>query len=214
MQPSKPYHDDGAAPSVGAAAHDNLSQVIAELDAVIAELEGAAAGNRSLDARIHLGIRVMAGHGQDIASLLINEGVSWPTVEATLDDAIPRYTTSLDAALEGERIVFVLRSARRAQWVAMQKAAGEEVLGWAATEALARRLAALKSWRADMAAAVADRSTGREAAVPMPGTMGSDGANEAGVPAADDGQDREGADIEERTVREQAREGKDWEVLF
>lgn len=134
---------------------DSPDNVLATLDDVIAEIEAASIGSETLDARIHFGFRVMVGQSQDLASLLIAEGISWPTVKAALDDVIPPFTTSLDASLDGERIVFVLRSEKRRRWGAMQRtASGQEVLGWARTEPLARRLAALKSWRTDLAAAI------------------------------------------------------------
>ena len=83
--------------------------------------------------------------------LLIKEGVSWPTVQETLNEIVPPYSTSLDAALRGEEIVFAIRSAKGRRWGAMQRtASGGEELAWAATEPLARRLAALKSWRAEL----------------------------------------------------------------
>ena len=189
VQPLRPYRDDAvAACSSAAATGETRSQVVAELDAVIAEIEGAAQGSRSLDARIHFGVRVMAGRGADMAAMLIREGISWPTVEAALDEAMPRYTTSLDAALEGERVIFVLRSETRGQWGAMQKAAGEEIMAWAATEALARRLVALKSWRAEMARAPEARPAGEP---------------DWHSPGAQPG-----------FIAEKERAEKDWEVLF
>lgn len=56
------------------------------------------------------------------------------------------YTTSLDAALPGENIVLSMYSAARGCWVAIQRRPdGEEVMCDGATEALARRIAALRS---------------------------------------------------------------------
>lgn len=125
--------------------------LLSDLAGLIAEIEGAAAGNEALDARIHFGFRVATRRSPDIAALLIEQGITWSTVEAVLDEQIPPFTTSLDAALEGEEITFVIRSTKRQCWGAMQKArCGEEVLAWAATEPLARRLAALVAWRVDV----------------------------------------------------------------
>jgi hypothetical protein len=139
---------------------DSLVDVLMALDELIAEIEAAEDGSDSLDARIHFGFRVMADKCQDHASLLIKEGISWPTVKAVLDDVIPAYTTSLDAFLDGEKIVFVIRSAKRRRWGAMQMASsGKEVLGWARTEPLARRLAALMNWRNDIAALIEEEET-------------------------------------------------------
>lgn len=132
-------------------------EFIVELGALIAELEAADGGSQSLDTRIHHGFRVLGGHGEDMVSLLIKEGVSWPTVQATQKEIVPPYSTSLDAALQGEEIVFAIRSARGHRWGAMQRtASGGEELAWAATEPLARRLAALKSWHADLQKALDD----------------------------------------------------------
>jgi hypothetical protein len=125
--------------------------LVADLAVLIAEIEGATAGNTALDARIHFGFRVATRRSPDIAALLIETGITWPTVEAVLDEQIPPFSTSLDAALEGEDITFVIRSTKRRRWGAMQKArCGDEVLAWAATEPLARRLAAIRAWRVDL----------------------------------------------------------------
>jgi len=157
---------------------------LASLDALIAEIEAAPVGSAALDARLHYGIRVSSRQSADIAAVMVEQGISWPTVEQVLEDQIPPFTTSLDAALEGENISFVIRSAKRGQWGAMQKAAtGEEVLVWAATEPLARRLAAIRAWRTDLEKA-AER------------------AQKASVPAASGGEPAG------------AHGSGDWEVLF
>lgn len=118
----------------------------ANLATLITEIEDATGGSEALDARIHFGYRVAARRSPDISTILIDEGISWPIVEAVLEEQIPPFTTSLDASLAGEDISFVIRSTKRGRWGAMQKArGGEEVLAWAATEALARRLAALRT---------------------------------------------------------------------
>ncbi len=134
--------------------------LLADLDALIAEIESAEVGNAALDARIHFGFRIATRRTPDIAALLIEQGITWPTVEAILDEQIPPFTTSLDAALESEDITFTVRSAKRQLWGAMQKArCGEEVLAWATTEPLARRLAAIRAWRLDLEKSTAAAST-------------------------------------------------------
>ena len=134
--------------------------LLADLAALIAEIEEATSGNSALDARIHFGFRVATRRSPDIAALLIEQGITWPTVEAVLDDQIPPFTTSLDAALEGEDIIFVVRSAKQRRWGAMQKAGGgEEILAWAATEPLARRLAAIRARHVDLAKFAATLNT-------------------------------------------------------
>ncbi len=152
-----------AGQSAGTAPNDDSEEpaaptLLSDLAVLIAEIEGAPAGSTALDARIHFGFRVAARRAPDTAALLIEEGITWPTVEAVLDEQIPPFTTSLDAALEGEEIAFVIRSTKRQRWGAMQRArCGEEALAWAATEPLARRLAALHAYRLDLErAAVSD----------------------------------------------------------
>ena len=130
--------------------------LIADLAVLIGEIEAASDGGSALDARIHVGFRVATRRAHDIAALLIETGITWPTVEAVMDEQIPPFTTSLDAALEGEDITFVIRSTKRRRWGAMQKArCGEEILAWAATEPLARRLAAIQAWRVDLESSTA-----------------------------------------------------------
>ncbi len=159
--------------------------LLADLAVLISEIEAASEGGSALDARIHFGFRVAMQRAPDMAALLIETGITWPTVEAVMDEHIPPFTTSLDAALEGEDITFVIRSTKRRRWGAMQKArCGEEILAWAATEPLARRLAAIQAWRVDLE---------RSSAVPNPPSMTT---AKNGEPA-------------EASVRE-----GDWEVMF
>ncbi len=153
--------------------------LLADLEALISEVESAPVGNEALDARIHFGFRVATRRAPDIAALLIEQGVTWPTVDAVLDEQIPPFTTSLDAALEGEDIIFAVRSAKRRRWGAMQKAScGEEVLAWAATEPLARRLAALRVWQVDLEKSAAAAST-------KPATLPFEPAAPAETPAGE-----------------------------
>jgi hypothetical protein len=163
--------------------------LLADLAALITEIEGAPAGSAALDARIHFGFRVATQGSPDISALLIEQGITWPTVEAVLDEQIPPFTTSLDAALEGEDITFVIRSTKRGRWGAMQKArCGEEILAWAATEPLARRLSALRACYVDMEKTAAVANVANEtppATLPTPEIQ-------ADAPAGE----------------------KDWEVLF
>lgn len=122
------------------------------LDELAEMLAAAPGGSREIDRRLHYGIEVMLSGRTDLAATMIREGISWPTVSAAVDDRVPPYTSSLDAALAGENVVFVIRSERRGLWGAMQRTrSGREVLVWAATEPLARRLAAVESLRADAA---------------------------------------------------------------
>ncbi len=108
--------------------------------------------------------------------LLVEEGYPWHVVSELLDEELPPYTTTLDAALPGENIVLALYSPRRGRWAAVQETpAGEQVLVWAASECLARRRAALKAMRAILlprAAPAPAKPAARPAprAVPRPAT--------------------------------------------
>ncbi len=129
---------------------DNADDLVA-LDELIETLEMAERGTRTLDIRIEYCLGVALGGRVDIAGTLIEEGISWETVSETLDSRVPPYTTSLDAALEGEAIEFAVKSEKRERWGAMHRSKHrQEFLAWAATEPLARRLAALKGRRADL----------------------------------------------------------------
>lgn len=119
--------------------HD--AEALAEL---VSKLEAASAADRRLDLQIEYCVGVAFQDREDIAKLLIDEGFAWGTVSEALDDHVPAYTSSLDAALPGENIVFTVRSERRGRWGAVHRSQdGRDHLKWAATECLARRLAAL-----------------------------------------------------------------------
>ena len=78
--------------------------------------------------------------------MLIEEGFSWAAIGEVLASEAAGYTGSLDAALPWERVVFTMYSRKRRQWSAIHRAAdGRETAAWAATEPLARRLAAMKA---------------------------------------------------------------------
>jgi len=197
-------------------AEDCAIEVLRELDAVIAELEAATEGTAALDGRVQFGFRVLADRSPDIAALLISEGISWPTVQAVLDDVIPPYTTSLDAAVDGENVMLVVRSARRKGWGAMQRTSwGGEVMGWAATEALARRLAALKTHRAEMALAIGEERKARERRSAARGSADRPAAavDTAWTAPAAPAESAAGAGGRIRGERVEEKE-KDWEVLF
>lgn len=214
--------------------HLSEAEYIDELGALICELESAKCGSKALDVRIHYGFRMSDDKGEDVASLLIREGVSWPTVQAALDEIVPPYSTSLDAALEGEEIVFSVRSSRDHRWGAMQRtASGGEELAWAATEPLARRLAALRSLRANLQKSLEDSreqpddaATGAiEAGGPTtpapeepPAAGDATNALDELPPADDETIAARHEDEPERVERENAdsrdQKEKDWEILF
>jgi hypothetical protein len=122
------------------------------LDELIDVLAAAPCGTREIDVRIDYGLGVMLSGRADLAGTLIREGISWQTVSEVIDSRVPAYSTSLDAAVEGENVIFAIRSDKRGKWGALHRArCGREVLVWAATEPLARRLAALEGRRVDAA---------------------------------------------------------------
>jgi hypothetical protein len=136
------------------------------VDELIAALQRAHAGDRQLDLRIEYCIGVILGGRLDLARLMIDEGFSWDKVSNVLEGRVPPYTTSLDAAVENENIVFVIRSDKRGKWGAIHRDAdGEEHLAWAADEKLARRCAAMKGLRAGLAVA-APADEGEQAGEP------------------------------------------------
>jgi hypothetical protein len=92
------------------------------MDDLIARLEAATEGGAVNDVYIELAI-----HGR-----------------ATRDPPVPHYTTSLDAALPDEKIIKTEIDAQG--WHATALAVdGRSVYGFGRTEALARRIAALKA---------------------------------------------------------------------
>lgn len=111
---------------------------------LVSALESAETGEPSLDLRIRHGIpgaqvRVAATDAAITAEL------SRDSVEAILGDMVSPYSRSLDASLPDENIVFAMYSREKERWVAVHRdAAGREYVSWAATEALARRAAAVR----------------------------------------------------------------------
>lgn len=206
----------GSALQGAPSAEDRAEEVLCELDAVIAELENAAQGGAALDGRVHFGFRVLADQSPDIAALLISEGLSWPTVQAVLDDAIPPYTTSLDAAVDGENVMLVLRSTKRRRWGAMQRTSwGGEVMGWAATEPLARRLAALKARRAEMSKAIEEEKKARARREALDGREDHPAGNTGVLWRAEPETPGNNVATADEIRGEKAEEKeKDWEVLF
>ena len=97
---------------------------------LITRLESATAGNRALDAAVAVSLNIS------------------PTQEDH-ETYPPRYTTSLDAALPGEYIIRVVRSVRGNVWEAEMQRYDKFYRGVGRTEALARRIAALKAMVAE-----------------------------------------------------------------
>ncbi len=116
------------------------------LDRLLASLADAHEGSRELDIIMSFALGETSGEAGKMVELLVDEGYAWDIVSELLDHDLPAYTTSLDAALPGENIVFSVYSTRRRMWGAAHRIAdGQHVMRWAATECLARRLAALSA---------------------------------------------------------------------
>ncbi|HEY9547901.1 MAG TPA: hypothetical protein VIR45_00240 [Kiloniellaceae bacterium] len=113
---------------------------------VVSALQTAPSGSQELDCMISYALELARGEfDQVMMQLLVSEGYSWNVISEIWEGKVARYTQSLDCAVEGENIAFVMKSERRAQWAAAHKSAdGTEYVAWARTEILARRLAALK----------------------------------------------------------------------
>lgn len=109
-------------------------------------LEKADRGSARLD--LLIGYLVDAASPDDLRRIeLFREDGYLPDRIAELTGFVPMpYTTSLDAALPGENIVLAMYSAARGRWAAIHRRSdGEEDMAWGATEALARRAAALRA---------------------------------------------------------------------
>jgi hypothetical protein len=122
----------------------------------MASLASAETGSRELDIIISFVLGATSGEAGRLVALLVEEGYPWDIVSELLDHDLPAYTSSLDAAIPGENIVLSIYSSRRRRWGAAHGTAdGQHVLRWAATECLARRLAALSA----LIAAASDAET-------------------------------------------------------
>ena len=113
-------------------------------DELLESLGSARHGGRELDLIICNLLGDTSSEAGKMIRLLVEEGYPWHVVSELLDEDLPPYTSTLDAALPGENIVLALYSPRRGRWAAVHETpAGEQVLAWAANECLARRRAAL-----------------------------------------------------------------------
>ncbi|RMD64262.1 MAG: hypothetical protein D6826_02925 [Alphaproteobacteria bacterium] len=122
------------------------------LDKLLGSLESAQAGSRELDIIVTFVLGDTATDAGRMIQILVEEGYPWDVVSELLDEDVPAYTSSLDAAVPGEAIVLSAYSSKRGRWLAAHRNDdGGRVLAWAASECLARRLAALKALRATLA---------------------------------------------------------------
>lgn len=214
----------------------NRSQQPKTADDLIAALESAETGSRMLDVQLAYFLSE-ATEGSDggpanprlpakwhalgefpaIAKIMLDEGFSWQSVCDVLDCEAPAYTTSLDASIPGENIVFVIRSAKRSRWGAIHKTAeGGEIFGWGATEALARRTAAMRAWKK---AAIEAQGKVRPAAERMEDRTDElrpdpAAAESASRKSAINGRDNEVSLEQSLGHAMSEQEDRDWEILF
>ncbi|MFQ5741956.1 MAG: hypothetical protein ACE5HV_00025 [Acidobacteriota bacterium] len=112
-----------------------------EIDDLIVQLEAAERGSREFDEKI----TALLGVAKQVK--LKGSDVLWKWADGTLHCNPPKYTTSLDAALPGENIVSTTKSEHGWAATNLDKHTQAQTFGNAHTEALARRIAALKARR-------------------------------------------------------------------
>jgi len=124
-----------------------IIQHSATIEDLLEKLCSAHEGGLKLDTLL---VYAVAGADLRTGTLrdVITEGsFSREVTDELLDDRPPPFTRSLDAVVPGENIVLSTYSDKRGQWAAVQREAdGREFMSWAATEALARRAAALQAF--------------------------------------------------------------------
>lgn len=114
------------------------------LTTLLPVLERAKAGSPRLDLLISYVVDESSPDDLRRIELFSDEGYMPERVAALLGYVPPAYTTSLDAAVPGENVVLSMYSPAKARWAAIhRRSSGHEDLHWGATEALARRIAAL-----------------------------------------------------------------------
>ena len=119
------------------------------IDDLIAALERAPSGSAELDRMVAFQLGLPLGESDQMIKLLLFEGYGWDVISELVQSENPSFTTALDARIPGENVVLAMRSAKRGQWAAIHRSAGgTDFIAWAASEALARRAAALRGLRA------------------------------------------------------------------
>ncbi len=195
-------------------------------DKLLESLGRAQHGSRELDIIICNLFGDASSQAGKMIRLLVEEGYPWHVVSELLDEDLPPYTTTLDAALPGENIVLALYSPRRGRWAAVHETpAGEQVLVWAATECLARRRAALKAIGATLLpravpASAKPPAPAKPAARPVPRAVPRPPTGAAAAQPAPSPHgwslvpDPEAApeDVEPEDVEEEGEE--EWKILF
>lgn len=115
------------------------------LEKLLESLENAETGSRDLDIIVTFVLGDIDTEAGKTIQLLVEEDYPWSLIAELLDETLPRYTDSLDTRIPGEAITLSAYSTRRGRWLAVHRpSGGGQMIGWAATESLARRVAALK----------------------------------------------------------------------
>ena len=175
---------------------------------LLTSLGSAERGNREFDIIISFVLGDTSGDAGRMIELLVEEGYSWDIISELLDEDLPPYTQSLDAAIPGEDIVISAYSAKRGRWASAQRGpGGQHVMAWAANECLARRAAALRALYAGLVAA--EPPAGEEPAGATAETVEEEPAPpaEAAIEEA-----AEAAPGERPTAGEETE--SDWKILF
>ena len=106
----------------------------------MASLGRAPKGGRELDIVVSFVLGDTSSEAGKMIQLLVEEGYPWDVISELLDEELPAYTSSLDAALPGENVVLAAYAKKRKQWVAVHRRPdGGQISAWAASECLARR---------------------------------------------------------------------------
>ena len=173
----------------GAPAPDDAARParVGDPAAVLARLEHAPAGNAELDLAVFLATGGADAELGTLTARLLAEGVGSAALHGIFGGRVPAYSRSLDAALPHEAIVASVYLPAERRWAAVHRGSdGAEVSARAASEALARRAAAL---RASLDAAAPDMPGASTA--PIDADPPEIDPLAAGAPAADAAADPE-----------------------
>lgn len=119
----------------------------ARLDELLVSLSDAEEGGLKLDTLVAYALAGADLRMETLRDVMTEGSFSLDVAGELLDDRPPPFSRTLDAAIPGENIVLATYSNRRNQWAAVQREAdGREFVAWAATEPLARRVAALQAY--------------------------------------------------------------------
>lgn len=173
-------------------------------DALVPMLQSAARGERRLDLMIGMALGRIAVDSSTVLHLLLDTASEIDDAAGLIGGDCPRYTTALDAALPWENIILALYQPQRQAWAAVHRGEAGDIVGTGATEALARRVAALKA-----RLPAADSHRPRPAATakaPRPSAPPPGPADKADAP--EPGRGRSGCSADETDG------SGDWEILW